>query len=450
MAPAAWKRNIIETEKSAETKAKNQSQVNGRAHFRVDRQPDAQDNNDNDQAAKVKIFLQAIRKVMLALSSVDDVDDLYSQMRDSIIAEGGDDIMRLKEFIDRFSRLLREKGGKSPAPNRGTLVGMEDYFLLRDGGHTMTLLAPVEIPFKPGWSMKRKVFGFVRRHDSYFPLICSISGSSVPADNHNHEKLLDSSVWTEQVHRLGTFYRHRFRLNGFDEHHGHPKGTSFASHVEPKLMLWYACRLFTKLNGGEPLPLDEQVDMVPGGLKLLIGNTKPKADIFVTRNPCTDCDKFRLLMKKKTGIEFSFIVMANLGKRSETRDEKGRHVYMSPDEDEGEDIEKDIEKRMPRILSSSFRVIITQNRETQLAVQGPSTNTPRIQKKNPETTKKKVVKSSAYDMSLTNNSGLREPSRKRLRELLEEEDEYELPSSSAVRTSKHFASKKSMRNRSDL
>lgn len=458
------------------------------------------ENNENHGVENGKAVMHAVETAVLSLSRVGDVDDLETWIRDSrITAKGGDDILKLKEIIDRLSKALRAKYNKPPAlrSTNGALSRLEDYFLFRHGGHSMTLLAPVEIPFNIGSSLKRKVFGFVRCYGNYYPLICSISGLSAQASNHNHPKLLDSELWTEQVYRFGSFYRHSFRSGGFDEHFGYPKGASFASHVEPKLMLWYACRLFTKLNGGEPLPLDDQVDMLPGGLKLLIGSTQPKADVVVSRAACTDCEKFRLLMKKKTGIEFNFIVIANLGKLKEGRDEKGLHKYMASEENDGENRGGEM---MLNLVPSSFQIVIHQKREVEPSAIKSSQKGPQCQKESQSLISQKhktristdVVVEASYttenirqrkqvnsvscskrdnelsgianesDTQAMGNNMERnyakrsgenkvhcpqQLSLKRIRKVMEEEDVIELLNESALQASIHFVPKKKLRKR---
>ena len=486
MVPAKQKKQLAKTEIISKPKSNGKGKGKGKGKLQVNVPVSPKVNikigakGDNNfaagdtthQAANGKAIMKAIRRLVLALSGIESIDDLETWMKDSgVIAEGGEDITQLKEFLDRMSKVLRAKNGKHSESQgtRETLSGMEDFFLFRDEGHTMTLLAPVELPFKLGCNIKKKVFGCIRRHGAYFPLICSISGSSAPANNLIHPKLLDSAVWTEQVHRLGTFFRHRFRCDGFDEYHGHPKGTSYASHVEPKLMLWYACRLFTKLTGGEPLPLDEQVDMLPGGLKLLIGTTKPKAEVLVSRKPCTDCEKFQQLMTRKTGIEFKFIILANLGKLREGKDQKGYHTYLSPEED-GEEAENG--EILPRLLkSSSFEIVINQkHKDTNVAStsyvkktkgQKSPANIVLHRKSDHEffieghdvdiqVAKKKSTTISAKGMREAKISDSRGLSQKRMRDSIIEEDEYVLPNSSAVEISRHFPSKKKLRTRNRL
>jgi len=154
------------------------------------------------------------------------------------------------------------------------------------------LTSILQTPFKTGFSMNRKVFGFIRKQGAYFPLMCSIAGYT--KSDHDYEKLLDSGLWTDEVLRFGKFHGHDFRSDGWDGYHRRESGSGFASHVEAKLILWYSCHLLSK-SIGKVLPIKKQVAFLP---RLCNMNNNYEAEVLISRPACSNCEAFRVLMEE--------------------------------------------------------------------------------------------------------------------------------------------------------
>lgn len=154
--------------------------------------------------------------------------------------------------------------------------------------------------------------------------MCSLPGM-ISADAHS--LLLDNQIWGEQIRRLAENSGWDFPTNGWDARWGDArKGESFASHVEPKLMLFYACHLVSKLLG-EVLPLRKQVGKL---YKLKKITPSPQAEMLLTRPPCPSCSKWMAEFEEMTGIHFTWALIPNLGEMLETRKENGYHAYLNP------------------------------------------------------------------------------------------------------------------------
>lgn len=73
-----------------------------------------------------------------------------------------------------------------------------------------------------------------------------------------------------------------------------------ASHVEPKLMLFYTCHLLGTFTGIQSI--SEPVGRL---YKLRNMKSSPKAEeVFLSRVPCQSCKRFQELFKDLTGIKF--------------------------------------------------------------------------------------------------------------------------------------------------
>ena len=195
--------------------------------------------------------------------------------------------------------------------------------MYRRNNQSLVLLAPVEIPFTAK-QLQRKVLGFVMKKGSEHALIHALPGNKeLPA----HPRLLDNLVWVAEVRRMSAFHGFVFPTNGWELIRGEDRrGESFASHVEPKLMLFYACHLLIRLTK-EALELKIQVAMLPRLLELTSEHT---AEIHLSRRPCHTCKAFQRFMKRTTGIDFEFVIITNLGIMKETRDKRGNHIYENP------------------------------------------------------------------------------------------------------------------------
>jgi len=171
-----------------------------------------------------------------------------------------------------------------------------------------------------------------------------------------HPLLLDCDIWNAEVKRLADRHGYAFHTNGWDARFGPERqGEAYASHVEPKLMLFYACRLLCKLTGGKVVK--KQV------LKLYkIHELAPKhvAEILLTRPSCTCCKKFQQEFKGMTGLLFTFSVIPTLGEMMETKDGEKVHGYLHPtmqvdSEDEDAPLSRNLRVIIPNKPASTAR-----------------------------------------------------------------------------------------------
>ena len=166
-----------------------------------------------------------------------------------------------------------------------------------------------------------KVFGFVRTKGTTAVLKAALPGWVESVDPH--PKLLDSGLWTEVVKPLADFHNHKFPTGQYDARHKKEKGYSYASHVEPRLMVWFAIDLLQKRTGVVGSPLEQR-----GNLWKLRNEVQEtiEAEIVLSRPPCPQCRAFQQFFESYTPIKFSFIVMKNLG---EAREVKNKQSYKS-------------------------------------------------------------------------------------------------------------------------
>jgi hypothetical protein len=288
--------------------------------------------NTKVKEKKKEKFLRAFKEVTSCLKSVEDEEDVEDWMGDMGIS--GEDIKNVRKSCEAISNLLRvkEKPVKTTRQDNETL---DQYFVLRQGYRSVILLAPVESLRCNSRYGKKKVLGVLRKVGMACPLKLAFPGWKNCADAH--DRLLDSELWAERVLKFAKHIDHRFKDNGFDQYHKKEIGASYASHVEPKLMLFFACRLFVN-RVGEPLNL-RKLHL----LRRLQSGTE--AEIIVSEEPCTDCKKFQEVIELVTGLKFKVKVCQNLGILKRYRNDKGAKIYQrypteSPELDEEDVLEQ--------------------------------------------------------------------------------------------------------------
>lgn len=246
--------------------------------------------------------------------------------------EDNDTVSMVVEKCMTLSKLLRaSKTPRAVAPTgMGIFQDFDQFFFYRNGCKLM-VLPPLEVFNSSNAISRKKVVGFVRREGATNPLVYSISGFD--GYLNPHPKLLDSQEWTNEVFRFGSFHGHQFRTNGWDRFHGKVDGAAAASHVEPKLMLFYACRLLGKLTGIQTIA--EQGSRL---YKLRDIRPSPNAEIFLSRAPCESCKRFQELVEDITAIKFTIRVCANVACVSLSRDRHGYKVLpMYAEDSDAED-----------------------------------------------------------------------------------------------------------------
>ncbi|TAQ84160.1 hypothetical protein B7494_g7507 [Chlorociboria aeruginascens] len=349
------------------------------------------------QARKVKPgeILAALKLAAERLSSLGTSEDVQKWLKEHGF-EDCEDLKDLQEHCSSINKLLRTR---FPSPTKvvtikkspGILEALiqNQYFVFRGPGQVVMVLAPVEI-YRGTANLSAKTFGFVQERGGFVPRMCAVSGYT---DNvEAHEKVLDSEYWTQQVLLFGLSHRYAFRSGPFDNRQKVPSGTEFASHVEKKLMLFWAMRLLMKFCKSDC------VGMLPQLCR--IKSSDKEVDLFiagVSEYMCDCCSEFQKRLEEVTGIKYTVHVIPNLAK-----------------------LEADVDERTNRKL---FRV-------PSMGVEGPMRMEVIIQNK---ISQSRVVSNSVRDRSLQKASSRAAASRKRRVDWEEDSgSEYELPSSSTT------------------
>ncbi|CAG8956190.1 hypothetical protein HYFRA_00012107 [Hymenoscyphus fraxineus] len=270
----------------------------------------------------------------LGYSAVEFLDGMKSgRSVNAFLASAGlesDDerIDQLEELCGTISQMLRSRRApklkvKTTMCAPGSLLPIHSFFVHRAAGNVLTLAAPLEI-FKASASIKSKTFGFVRELGNYPPLMCACSG--IHDLFKDQKKILDSTIWTREVFHLATYRDHKMKSNGYETHKGLPKGYTFCSHVEPKLMLWFACRWLIKVSDQSFSSIRKQVANIwrinQKGMP-----TPPKAEVVIDRLPCKSCRDIRGLIEEMTGIKYYFHYIPKVGNVYLEKDAYGNQVF---------------------------------------------------------------------------------------------------------------------------
>jgi hypothetical protein len=256
---------------------------------------------------------QEFLKILESLSKISSEADVEDYIADQGFE--GDELERLKNSATAIANLFRVKESAVKAP-AGNQEAMEQYYIVK-GKKSVMIVAPIETFKSTRNYTMRKVLGFLRRPGEQYPLLLSFSGFTECAEAH--PRLIDSSIWTAKVMEFATNHGHSFRGDGFDKFHKKPIGTSFASHVETKLMMAFACGLLTRRLG-------EKLD-VRKLYKLHELKSRKEAEILIPRPACEECQKFQHIMELVTGIKFSLTVCKTLGFVDPVRDKRGYLTY---------------------------------------------------------------------------------------------------------------------------
>ncbi|KAN0110499.1 hypothetical protein V8E51_006886 [Hyaloscypha variabilis] len=326
-----------------------------------------------------RTVLQDLERAATFLGTFSDSESLenWLQNQGSVSEEN---IQQIEESCGNIARLLRSRRAedkKTPKTSR-SLERFDEYFLFRDGTTRIMLLAPLEI-FQANVAVSGKTFGFVREEKQYWPLMCAISGSKMCVKEHG--KLLDNNFWGAQTFRFGIFHGHDFPTNGYEVHRGEKQGTDFASHVEPKLMLWFAWSLLRRISE-KAHPIEKEIGML---YKLKRISNPIAAEIVISRAACPTCEKFQAVIEEITGLKFKIIVIPNLGTLPLEKNKYNQKKYplvsnsktagVQPDSEE-EDFEEEDQRSRIQVVIRQFPVISpTQDRQRQQLVRQQRTIT---------------------------------------------------------------------------
>jgi hypothetical protein len=226
---------------------------------------------------------------------------------------------RLLKKFNTIATLLKPEDNAATASSLdqhpSMLVANNEYFVFRGASKSVMLLAPMERFTGLGSYSSKKVLGFVRLKGNQYPEMCAFPGWTACAEPH--PKLLDSQFWTQQVLKFAEIYGYKFQKGSYDDHHRVPVGSTYASHVEPKLMLYIACKELQNLTGEE---------FHLGKLYMLKRSTM-QAEIVISENPCQNCKLFKSMLEELTGLKFSVKLAPNLGQLKPKRNHQGSRYY---------------------------------------------------------------------------------------------------------------------------
>jgi len=263
-------------------------------------------------------ILQRTTAVLASIGGPEEVEALFQ-------SSGIDDDETIgkirKSCFNVISLLPVTKSVDSFSPNQvpSTIALYDQSFFYRASSSILYLLRPVDV-FKGTKNYNRgKVFGYVRAKGSTSALMSALPGWFKCVENH--ERLLNSELWTEVVKPLADFHNHTFTTASYDVHHGREKGDTYATHVEPRLMLWFAIHELQKRTGKFGSPLEQRGDIWE--LRDLI-REEVEAEIVLSRPPCRHCLKFQEWFQRYQPIKYSFIVCKNLGEVPLQKDKHGQ------------------------------------------------------------------------------------------------------------------------------
>ncbi|KAK0125318.1 hypothetical protein ONS95_000655 [Cadophora gregata] len=364
-------------------------------------------------ASREKEVLRGLEKAAKILTSLGAQADVKGILQ-HVASRNDNSSIQLQDHCATISALLSPSSSTSTlAYSRelpDTIQFYNQYFAHLGPGRRLYVLRPVEVLQGNTNLTRRKVTGFIQHKGSNFPLKYALPGWTQCVDNHPN--VLDSDFWTKEVQRWGSFHNHHFPNHPFDEYHGKDKGHACASHVEPRLMLWYACDRLCVLRG-----IDKPVRVLLGELfRLRDYDEKIEAEIFLTRAPCKKCLEIKKLIEDYTRIIFHIRVIPTLGELQLERSKHGwvtfsRYAQVNDDdrsepdmedaefEEDGEE-EVEVLERQKTVekTKSTFAVVIRGNPNTpekqakskQQQLTPPSTGSSTVTKTSTLTQKRRI------------------------------------------------------------
>ncbi|KAK2629270.1 hypothetical protein QTJ16_000090 [Diplocarpon rosae] len=275
--------------------------------------------------SKEKEVLLALQKIAALLSSLGSKAEV-----EGIIARNNELLQGYRETLTTLlAPASSTHGSQGDVPS--TIHLYDKYFAHQGPSKQLYILRPVDV-IQGNVRLKRsKVTGFIQHKGSNFPLKYALPGWV--ACHEYHPKVLDSGFWTEEVQRWGEFHNHNFQGNPYEQYNQKPRGHANASHVEIRLMLWYACERLKELQG-----VEKPIRALLGELWRLRNYDRTAAEIFLTRSPCQPCLEIIKLIEEYTGITFHICHMPNLGELQPVKRNGwvtfDRYAPNSEDEDE--------------------------------------------------------------------------------------------------------------------
>ncbi len=226
----------------------------------------------------------------------------------------------LEEFRNSCGELykLLQKGTIQPKlkptlKNKRSDGTCDDVYFLRDPG-TRGVVLVAEEAFQMDTAITSKVFGFVRIQGHGVPLKYSFAGVS-PINSRKHKKLLENPVWQGLVSKWADANGQLFKKGPYEEKHGVKPGTYSAAHVEPKLIIWFCCKILREiLPQYKYSSFDEQIKVL-WRIRTSMEDREHRitAEIILNRQPCQGCCSFRDIVEEYTGLRFKLLECATVG-----------------------------------------------------------------------------------------------------------------------------------------
>ena len=222
-------------------------------------------------------------------------------------------IQELKENLRSISCLLRSQStsgklARTQQHSKG-IEQLEKLYVLRNSRKEVIFLRPIDVIPCTGIYNCEKNVAYFRLKGGDMPIAYAFSGM-VPCTK-DQLIVMDSNRLKDQVRDLGDFHDHFFQSNGWDVAKGLAKGDGAACHAELQAMLAAA---FYLLENNEELSRQTKGRNPVGQLHLLNQIKSGKEiEIGITEEPCSGCKEFRQLLYHITGIEFTFVILKNLG-----------------------------------------------------------------------------------------------------------------------------------------
>ena len=358
--------------------------------------------------------LKALESAASFLGGIGSVEDVTDWLDDKGLTD--EEVIRnLRRACTAISDLLKARASPVNTGNRvsESSSGLDEYFIYRAASNSVMLLGPIESIRCNRYYSNKKVLGFIRRRGEGYPFMIAFPGWTPCAEAH--EKVLDSEIWTKYVMQFAKNVGFTFQEDRFEVHNKIRPGTTHASHVEPKLLLFFACHIFIKR-------MKRKANLKQLHLLRHSGSTT-EVEIFISEEPCYSCKKFKREIETVTGLKFHFRVCRNLATLKFYRNTRGCKTYPSFAADEAELVERiQIEEEDNNEEYEEY--------ERRFPLQPRSPNIMVIMKSHISSTKTEITHaklSSVKNQSLAIIDVTKPPCRKRQYEDTEDEDDYAEP-----------------------
>ncbi|CZR56993.1 uncharacterized protein PAC_06882 [Phialocephala subalpina] len=275
-------------------------------------------NNNNPSPTKLTGMVENLAATLAAIGDPEDVKNFLSHE-----GLGAEDIKHLHQNCQNLKTSLQNLGKQSDTFTQrvpSTIEHYDKYMVYRSSsGPKMLYLLGVVEAFRPNHTAysRRKVVGFVRTKGTTMPLQCALSGYFQQLEDH--PRMLDTDFWLNEVKHWAEVLDHDFRVGPWDRQHGRDDGDGYASHVEPTLFLFYASHLVGKYIGTN----GDIRKTLKSMWRLRLMDQKFEAEVFLSKPPCKQCEKFQKDIEDLTGIKFTYIIMNNLAEVFPAKDAIG-------------------------------------------------------------------------------------------------------------------------------